>query len=187
VSSLRQQGLRIDDPLAPSPAPPRTRKRPRTDARPSEDQQGTALRAPTEVAGAAQGADPPRPTATATQPQQRTDRDPGRGGARAGSGVWRAWHGPTRVASYRLPDELLGELTHFADAHGLPVGLLVCAAITHLLDQDLQTITALVDRAEDARFQGRRLRARRGGPPRAATPHLPDDHDHEQDPEECLR
>jgi hypothetical protein len=65
------------------------------------------------------------------------------------------------VASYRLPDELLDELTHAAEEHRLPVGLLVTAAITHLLDHDLPTITALVDRAEDARIEGRR-NTRRG-------------------------
>jgi hypothetical protein len=66
------------------------------------------------------------------------------------------------VASYRLPDELLDELARTAQQHRLPVGLLVAAAITHLLDHDLPTITALVDQAEDARVQGRRNTRRRG-------------------------
>jgi hypothetical protein len=65
------------------------------------------------------------------------------------------------VASYRLPDELLDELAHTAQEHRLPVGLLVTAAITHLLDHDPSTITALVDRAEDARIHGRRHTRRR--------------------------
>jgi hypothetical protein len=75
--------------------------------------------------------------------------------------VWRAWSGRSRVASYRLPDELLDELGQVAEQHRLPVGLLVTAAITHLLDHDLPTITALVDRAEEARIQGRRTTRRR--------------------------
>jgi hypothetical protein len=87
------------------------------------------------------------------------------------------------VASYRLPDELLHELTVVADGHRLPVGLLVCAAITHLLDHDLDQISALVDRAEDARFQGRRHRRRARPPEPSPDPHeqLPP-HQRSEDP-----
>jgi hypothetical protein len=43
----------------------------------------------------------------------------------------------------------------------LPVGLLVTAAIAHLLDEPADAIAGLVDRADDARIEGRRA-ARRG-------------------------
>jgi len=65
------------------------------------------------------------------------------------------------VGSFRLPHELLLELGDTARELQLPVGMIVTAAITRLLDQPPDTIAALVDRAEDARFQGRRVARRR--------------------------
>jgi hypothetical protein len=64
------------------------------------------------------------------------------------------------VGSFRLPHELLAELGDTARKLQLPVGLIVTAAITRLLDQPADTIAALVDQADDARIEGRR-RARR--------------------------
>ena len=64
------------------------------------------------------------------------------------------------MGSFRLPHELLAELGDTARELQLPVGLIVTAAITQRLDQPPDTIAALVDRADDARIQGRR-RARR--------------------------
>ena len=75
-------------------------------------------------------------------------------------GTWRTWSGVTGVGSFRLPHELLTELGDTARELRLPIGLIVTAAITQLLDQPPDTIAALVDRADDARIQGRR-RARR--------------------------
>ncbi len=77
------------------------------------------------------------------------------------NGAWRAWSGQTRVVSYRLADELLAELASTSPELQLPVGLLVTAAIAHLLDKSAEAIAGLVDRADDARIQGRRA-ARRG-------------------------
>ena len=64
------------------------------------------------------------------------------------------------MGSFRLPHELLAELADSARELQVPVGLIVTAAITQLLDQPPDTIAALVDQADDARIQGRR-RARR--------------------------
>ena len=64
------------------------------------------------------------------------------------------------MGSFRLPQELLTELGDTARELELPIGMLVTAAITQLLDQSPETVTELVDRADDARIQGRR-RARR--------------------------
>ena len=75
--------------------------------------------------------------------------------------AWRSWSGGTRVASYRLPDELLAELASTSAELQLQVGLIVTAAIAHLLDEPDDVIAALVDRADDARIQGRRA-TRRG-------------------------
>jgi hypothetical protein len=60
------------------------------------------------------------------------------------------------VGSFRLPHELLEELGDTARELQLPVGLMVTAAITQLLDEPPDTIVALVDRADDARIKGRR-------------------------------
>ena len=77
-----------------------------------------------------------------------------------GDGTWRTWTGVTGVGSFRLPHELLTELGDTARELRLPIGLIVTAAITQFLDQPPDTIATLVDRADDARIQGRR-RARR--------------------------
>ena len=62
----------------------------------------------------------------------------------------------TGVGSFRLPHELLAELGDTARELGLPIGMIVTAAITQLLDQPPEQIAALVDRADDARIHGRR-------------------------------
>ena len=80
--------------------------------------------------------------------------------ATASDEVWRNWSGVTGVGSFRLPHELLTELGDTARELQLPIGMIVTAAITELLDQSAETIATLVDRADDARIQGRR-RARR--------------------------
>jgi len=64
------------------------------------------------------------------------------------------------VGSFRLPHELLAELGDAARELQLPIGMIVTAAITQLLDQSAEEIAVLVDKADDARIQGRR-RARR--------------------------
>ena len=79
----------------------------------------------------------------------------------ANSEVWRAWSGITGVGSFRLPHELLVELGDTARELGLPIGMLVTAAITQLLDQPPEQIAELVDRADDARIHGRRNARRR--------------------------
>ena len=65
------------------------------------------------------------------------------------------------MGSFRLPHELLVELGDTAREQGLPIGMIVSAAITQLLDQPPETIAALVDRADDARIQRRRRSRRR--------------------------
>lgn len=75
--------------------------------------------------------------------------------------AWRHWAGGTRVASYRLPDELLEELDDRARRLGVPIGMTVAAGLLQLFDQDDETIISLVERAEDARVLGRRSARRR--------------------------
>lgn len=75
--------------------------------------------------------------------------------------MWREWTGLTGVGSFRLPHELLAELGDTARELGLPIGMIVTAAVTQLLDQPPDTIAALVDRADDARIRGRRIARRR--------------------------
>jgi hypothetical protein len=65
------------------------------------------------------------------------------------------------VGSFRLPHELLAELGDTARELQLPIGMIVTAAITQLLDQSAEEIAVLVDKADDARIQGRRRTRRR--------------------------
>jgi hypothetical protein len=78
-----------------------------------------------------------------------------------GGEVWREWSALSGVGSFRLPHELLAELGDTARELGLPIGLIVTAAITQLLDQSPEQIAALVDRADDARIHARRTNRRR--------------------------
>ena len=131
MSALRRRGLEIDDPLAPGRA---------TDY-------GRAVGEPTVTAGAA--------AAGPGEEGRRADE------AQAADAVWREWSGLTSVGSFRLPHELLAELGDTARELQLPIGLIVTAAITELLDQPPDAIAALVDRADDARIHGRRQARRR--------------------------
>jgi hypothetical protein len=60
-----------------------------------------------------------------------------------------------------MPHELLAELGDTARELQLPIGLIVTAAITQLLEQPPDAIAALVDHADDARIHGRRQARRR--------------------------
>jgi len=72
------------------------------------------------------------------------------------SDEWRDWSGQNRVASFRLPDELLDELTDRAARLGLPIGQTVIAALTSLLDHDDTTLIGFADRAAQAIVRGKR-------------------------------
>ena len=165
MSRLRRTGLTIDDPLSPGAAEEHvTPARPRDDervARSSGGRAGSTLSPEAQPSAAPRSASrhAPRTAPAATSgarqaPTQATTATPA-------NGAWRAWSGQTRVASYRLPDELLAELASTSAELRLPVGLLVTAAIAHLLDESADAIADLVDRADDARIEGRRA-ARRG-------------------------
>jgi hypothetical protein len=164
MSGRRGRGLEIDDPLNPAPSkqpgpPPRQPSAGKTsrvhdDERAERSDRGEAA-----------------PTFGGSYDRQIETGTTGRGAVQGGQdgvehatgrgfGAWREWSGVAGVGSFRLPHELLAELGGTARELGLPVGLIVTAAITQLLDQPPGTIAALVDRADDARIQGRR-RARR--------------------------
>jgi hypothetical protein len=159
MSRLRRTGLTIDDPLAASPAAT-------NDSATGPDEVEPAATVAFDVASTTE---PSRSKKTAAQ---RPSSGPGTvaaaprsapgsaaavlaSNAQAGE-PWRSWSGQTRVASYRLPDELLAELGATATRLHLPIGLLVTAAIAHVLDHSGEVIEQLVDRADDARIQGRR-------------------------------
>ncbi len=149
MSRLRRTGLKIDDPLAPAGADPAERSRTNKNAEAAQPEPSIPDAMP--------------PSNQGRRRVERAEPAPSKDSSTAAplSVAWRSWSGATRVASYRLPDELLAEIATTATDLGLPVGLLVTAAIAHLLDEPADTIAALVDRADDARIQGRR-RARRG-------------------------
>ncbi|MHB8657691.1 MAG: hypothetical protein ACYC91_07005 [Solirubrobacteraceae bacterium] len=161
MSRLRRTGLTLDDPLAAAP----------TATNGSVIGAGDVESAATAASGVASTAMPSRSKKTAARrPSSTLGASPVRTAA-PGSAMtaqagepWRSWTGQTRVASYRLPDELLAELGDTATRLQLPIGLLVTAALAHLLDHPDDAIQRLVDRADDTRIQGRRW-ARRAAEP----------------------
>ena len=165
MSRLRRTGLTIDDPLSPGAAeehvtPARLPDDERV-ARSSGGPAGSTLSPKPQPSSAASSTSRQAPR-TAPAASSGARKEPTRATTAApANGSWRAWCGQTRVASYRLPDELLAELSSTSAELQLPVGLLVTAAIAHLLDEPADAIAGLVDRADDARIQGRRA-ARRG-------------------------
>jgi hypothetical protein len=158
MSTVRRRGLQMDDPLGvgqltqgneppleggAATASQTAANRPvQASDRSSEDGQREEPR----------GAE--RQTAT---PRQTTARVP----QPADSVAWREWSGITGVGSFRLPHELLVELSDAARGLGLPIGMIVTAAITQLLNRPPEQIAELVDRADDARIHGRRIARRR--------------------------
>jgi hypothetical protein len=147
MTTVRRRGLQIDDPLGAA-QPTRASERstesgsPTASEVPAGGQRGEPQRGRQDEAGT--------PRHTASRGPQPASRE-----------VWRAWSGITGVGSFRLPHELLVELSDTAREHGLPIGMIVTAAITQLLDQPPEQIAALVDRADDARIHGRRSARRR--------------------------
>jgi hypothetical protein len=162
MSALRRRGLKLDDPLGPSQTP-------RPDEPPAQSDnapipQATLSRREANDDRAAKPTSAPRRTSRAGRQRSATaDKQPAAAAepaAPTATGVWREWSATTSVGSFRLPHELLIELSDTARELGLPIGLIVAAAITQLLDEPSEQIAALVDRADDARIHGRR-RARR--------------------------
>ncbi len=163
----RRPGLQIDDPLGPGPStheqPTATQARTDHTAPPHEDKAAERSRD-----GGTGSARPParserRDTAPASERAPAIRHEPtGETGDRAepDGRPWREWTGLSGVGSFRLPHELLAELGDTARELQLPIGMIVTAAITKLLDQPPEEIAVLVDKADDARIQGRR-RARR--------------------------
>ena len=168
MSQLRRRGLQVDDPLgARPPAPPAdagTEPAPPPAASPNGDRRvpdpGADGSPPAgAVPGPACGEGAAGATGTAAAESGSSAAIPP--SVRVDAGAWREWTGPTGVGSFRLPHELLLELGDAAWQLQLPVGMIVTAAITQLLDQPPETIAALVDRADDARIEGRRTARRR--------------------------
>jgi hypothetical protein len=147
MSAVRRRGLQIDDPLGagqPTRASERSAESgsPTASEVPADGQPGEPQRGRQDEAGT--------PRLTASPGPQPASRE-----------VWRAWSGITGVGSFRLPHELLSELSDTAHQLGLPIGMIVTAAITQLLDQPPAQIAELLDRADDARIHGRRIARRR--------------------------
>lgn len=64
---------------------------------------------------------------------------------------WRQWGPFHQTVSFKWPPDLVDELDNRRHDLREPVGLMVVAAITHLLDQDDETIRKLIDRAEQSK------------------------------------
>ena len=170
-ATLRRPVIELDDPLEVAPA---ASSAPAAAATVNAAADGAAQRSvELEVAGAAVQAARPRssqrPQAhgslVAAQEQSRQIRAV----ATDAGETWRAWSGASRVASFRLPDELLDELDARAGGLGVPLGMTVAAGLLHLFDQDDETVLELVDRAEATRDRARREARRRTPTLRART------------------
>ena len=155
MTAVRRRGLQIDDPLGPGePTQP--------DKAPTEAGVTTTSAEVARRPGAASD----RISEDRQRGEPRSGRQdetdtPRHTAAPASRELWRAWSGITGVGSFRLPHELLVELGDTARELGLPIGMIVTAAITQLLDQPPEQIAELVDTADDARIHGRRHARRR--------------------------
>ena len=161
MSAIRRRGLQLDDPLGPGNASQREKPAhdptvAATPPAPIYDSQAGATNPVAETGRRGQQEGTSRPP-TVRPPERAARKHP----VHEGGEVWRAWSGITGVGSFRVPHELLVELGDAARELQLPIGMIVAAAITQLLDQPPQTIAALVDLADDARIQGRRSARRR--------------------------
>ena len=157
MTTIRHRRLQLDDPLTPrhQPAPHPQPADPTALDTPQHGRAGAdALNPNPRRRGKAAG-DPRPAIANESKPSAPPAAD------KADGGIWREWSGITGVGSFRLPHELLVGLGDAAREHGLPIGMIVTAAITQLLDQPPEAIAALVDRADDARIEGRRRSRRR--------------------------
>ena len=165
MTAVPRRGLQIDDPLASS-QPRRQDEPPVQSVEHTRPQAAGEQRAPGGT-GASPGAQPGKRATRANKSRPASARDPepsaGAAAGRGQIGLWRAWSGISGVGSFRLPHELLVELSDTARELELPIGMIVTAAITQLLDQPAEQIAQLVDRADDARIHGRRNSRRRHG------------------------
>jgi hypothetical protein len=159
MSAVRRRGLQIDDPLG-SGQPPQPIGPP-TEASVSTASQAAAHRpveATDQLSEEGQREEPSSGRLDETVASRHTTA---RLAQPAHREACRTWSGITGVGSFRLPHELLVELGDTARELGLPIGMIVTAAITQLLDQPPQQIAVLVDKADDARIHGRRNARRR--------------------------
>jgi hypothetical protein len=108
-----------------------------------------------EASSTASAAADPAPGPRPTEPDTAADAAP-----EPHSGPWRSWGPFVRAVGFKWPAELADELDDRRHDLREPVGLMVVAAVTHLLDQDDETIHALIDRAEDAKPRDGRRRRR---------------------------
>jgi hypothetical protein len=74
--------------------------------------------------------------------------------------LWRSWGPFHQTVSFKWPPELVQELDDRRHDLREPVGLMVIAAVTHLLDHDDNTIRGLIDCAEQAKPRSGRPRNR---------------------------
>ncbi len=146
MTSKARPPLTIDDPLAPRP---QSGNEPTTAG--EAPPEGDAPQEPTRR----QPSRRPRPRRPADRPAQRADER-----ETYEDSPSRPWAESSRVASYRLPDELLDELNARTRRLELPIGLTVAAALVEFLDRDDAAITAVVDALDDARHRARRAARR---------------------------
>ena len=159
MTTVRRRGLQLDDPLGAGSRPGRrVGGEAGAPHRLERARMGESRRA---VDHGARGSGAERRRADSEPRPSRRGQNAARGSRLSSGDVWRAWSGITGVGSFRLPHELLVELGDTARELELPIGMIVTAAITQLLDQPPELVAALVDRADDARIQGRRTARRR--------------------------
>jgi hypothetical protein len=155
MTTLRRRGLQIDDPLGPGrPIPLPASADSASEREGNDGARGDAPAVATPAGSARKPRRIAREPATSRGARPSRRNQPGRQEqpAPSGEGVWREWSGLTGVGSFRLPHGLLAELGDTARELGLPIGMIVAAAIAQLLDQPPEEIAMFVDRADDARI-----------------------------------
>lgn len=159
MTTGRRRRLELDDPLSQH-QPVKRHEPPADGGAPSASQTGTS-RPVDATAPLSEDRQRREPEHSQRAETVASDHATARMPPPANREPWRAWSGITGVGSFRLPHELLVELGHAARELGLPIGMIVTAALTHLLDQPPEQIAALVDRADDTRIDARRSARRR--------------------------
>jgi hypothetical protein len=139
VTAPSQQPEQQDKTESPSPAPT-----------PSE-----AQKQPKPQRSQKASSSPKRPVSTPTTTEVRDQAPSG-----SPASPWRRWGPFHATVSFKWPLELVEELDNRRHDLREPVGLMVIAAVAHLLDQDDEAIRRLIDRAEQAKPRSGRGRHR---------------------------
>jgi hypothetical protein len=142
VTAPSQQPQQQDETKSPSPpSPPAPPSQPQKQPKPQRSQIASSR--------------PKRPV-----PPPTSAEESGQAASAPSESPWRRWGPFHATVSFKWPPELVEELDNRRHDLREPVGLMVIAAVAHLLDRDDETIRSLIDRAEQAKPRSGRGRHR---------------------------